>query len=420
MKICVIGGGSTYTPELVEGFIQNFEHLSLKQLTLMDTSAERLAVVGALAERMVKAAGQPFQLELTPELTRAVAGADFVITQIRVGGQQARHEDTVLALEHGVIGQETTGVVGFAKALRTIPVLLKVSQEMREHAPGAMLINFTNPAGLVTEALLKYGGVNCIGLCNSPIGTQMALAKRYAVPAESIVLDYVGLNHFAWIRGVTIAGRDVLDEVMADMLARVPANIPPLEYHRDFLAALRMIPSSYLRYFYLQHETLEHLQQQPQTRAQEVMAIEATLLEKYRRPELSEKPAELEKRGGAYYSTAAVALIRAIATDAGERHIINVRNGSALPDLPEESVVEVPSIVDAGGAKPLAMGRLEPSIRGWLQLLKSYEVLAVEAAVEQSYHKALLALSCHPLVPSVNKARLLIAAINDKYRLGLH
>ena len=417
MKICVIGGGSTYTPELVEGFIQNFERLPLKQLTLMDISAERLTVVGGLAERMVKVAGRPFALELTPELTSAVAGADFVITQVRVGGQQARHEDTVLALEHGVIGQETTGVVGFAKALRTIPMLLKVSQEMRAHAPGAMLINFTNPAGLVTEALLKYGGVRCIGLCNSPIGTQMALAKRYAVPASSIVLDYVGLNHFAWIRGVTIAGREVLDEVMADLLE---SDLSSLGYHRDFLTALHMIPSSYLRYFYLQHETLEHLQQQPQTRAQEVMAIEATLLEKYRQPQLSEKPAELEKRGGAYYSTAAVALIRAIATNAGERHIINVRNGSALPDLPEESVVEVPAIIDASGAKPLAMGRLEPPIRGWLQLLKSYEVLAVEAAVERSYHKALLALSCHPLVPSVNKARLLIAAINDKYRLGLH
>ena len=420
MKICVIGGGSTYTPELLEGLIQNFEHLPLKQLMLMDISAERLRVVGGLAERMVRAAGQPFALELTPDLTKAVAGADFVITQIRVGGQQARHDDTVLALAHGVIGQETTGVVGFAKALRTIPVLLKVSHEIRAHAPGAMLINFTNPAGLVTEALVKHGGVRCIGLCNSPIGTQMALAKRYAVPAASILLDYVGINHFAWIRGVTIAGREVMDEVMADLLAKVPANIPPLEYHHDFLAALRMIPSSYLRYFYLQHETLEQLQQQTQTRAQEVMAIEATLLEKYQQPQLSEKPAELEKRGGAYYSTAAVALIRAMVTNAGERHIINVRNGSALPDLPEESVVEVPAIVDASGAKPLAMGRLEPSIRGWLQLLKSYEILAVEAAVEQSFHKALLALSCHPLVPSVNKARLLIAALNEKYRLGLH
>jgi 6-phospho-beta-glucosidase len=419
MKVCVIGAGSTYTPELVEGLLAEHQAVPLTRLTLMDVDRERLSVLGGLAERMVAAAGSPFEVECTTDLARAVDGADFVTTQIRVGGQQARHDDTSLALRHGVIGQETTGVAGFAKALRTIPVLLRVCEEMRRRAPAATLINFTNPAGIVTEALLKHGGVRSLGLCNISVGIQMATARRYGVPASQVALDYVGLNHFAWLRGVEVSGRDVSEEVLAEMLAKVPANVPAMEYGREFLEALGMVPSSYLRYFYLQHEMLEHLKSKERTRAQEVMEIDSVLLEKYRDPQLSEKPAELEKRGGAYYSTAAVSLIRSMAMNDGARHIVNVENGSSLPDLPADSAVEVPAAIDAGGARPLAMGRLETPIRGWLQLLKSYEILTVEAAVEKSYKKALLALSCNPLVPSVNKAKALLDELDQRHRLGL-
>lgn len=419
MKICVIGAGSTYTPELVEGLIAERGSIPLSRLTLMDVDRERLSVLGALAERMVAEAGSPFSVECTTDLPTAVAGADFVSTQIRVGGQQARHEDTSLALKHGVIGQETTGVAGFAKALRTIPVLLEVCREMRRSASGATLINFTNPAGIVTEALLRHGGVRSVGLCNIPVGIQLAMASKYEVSSGQVSLDYVGLNHFSWLRRVVVAGRDVTSEVLAEMLAKVPANVPRMEYDREFVEALGMVPSSYLRYFYLQHEMLEQLQSKDRTRAQEVMEIDAALMQKYRDPGLREKPAELEKRGGAYYSTAAVSLIRSMVTGDGARHIINLANGSALPDLPPESVVEVPAVVDGGGAHPLAMGRLETPIRGWIQLLKSYEILTVEAAVEKSYRKALLALSCNPLVPSVSKAKVLLDGLNERHRLGL-
>jgi 6-phospho-beta-glucosidase len=419
MKISVIGAGSTYTPELVEGLLAERDSIPLTRLSLMDVDGERLGVLAGLVERMVAAAGWRFQVDCHTELGAAVDGADFVITQIRVGGQQARHDDTALALKHGVIGQETTGVAGFAKALRTIPVLLGVCQEMRRSAPGATLVNFTNPAGIVTEALLKHGGVPSLGLCNIPVGIQMATARRYGVPPSQVALDYLGLNHFSWLRRVVVAGRDVTEESLAEVLAKAPANVPALEYDREFVEALGMIPSGYLRYFYLQHESLEHLRSKDRTRAQEVMEIDATLLEKYRDPGLSEKPVELEKRGGAFYSTAAVSLIRSIVTGDGARHVVNVENGSSLPDLPADSAVEVPAVVDAGGAQPLAMGRLETPIRGWLQLLKSYEILTVEAAVEKSYRKALLALSCNPLVPSVNKARALLDALDERHGLGL-
>jgi 6-phospho-beta-glucosidase len=419
MKLCVIGAGSTYTPELVEGLLANHDTIPLARLTLMDVDRERLAVLGGLVERMVTAAGKPFVVECVTDLESAVAGADFVSTQIRVGGQQARHDDTALALRHGVIGQETTGIAGFAKALRTIPVLLEVCAAMRTNAPDATLINFTNPAGIVTEAMLKHGGVRTIGLCNIPVGIQIAMARRYEVPAAQVVLDHVGLNHFSWLRRVVVAGRDVTSEVLAETLEKVPANVPAMEYNREFLAALGMIPSGYLRYFYLQHEMQDHLRSKEKTRAQEVMEIDAALLEKYRDPALREKPAELEKRGGAYYSTAAVSLMRSMVCGGGDRHIVNVRNGSSLPDLPEDSAVEVPAVVDSDGAHPLAMGRLETPIRGWIQLLKSYEVLAVEAAVEKSYRKALLALSCNPLVPSVNKASVLLDALDERHGLGL-
>jgi 6-phospho-beta-glucosidase len=422
MKVCVIGAGSSYTPELVEGLLAERESIPLTRLTLMDIDSERLGILGALVERMVAAADSPFRVDCSTDLAAAVDGADFVTTQIRVGGQQARHDDTVLALAHGMIGQETTGVAGFAKAMRTIPVLLEVCREMRRRAPGATLINFTNPAGLVTEALLKHGGVRSIGLCNIPIGIRMATARRYGVTPSQVDLDYVGLNHFAWLRRVVVAGRDVTEEALAEVLAKtpadLPANLPAMEYGREFIEALGMVPSGYLRYFYLQHEMLEHLRAKERTRAQEVMEIDATLLAKYRDPGLSEKPAELEKRGGAFYSTAAVSLIRSMVSNDGARHIVNVENGSSLPDLPPDSAVEVPAVVGAGGAAPLAMGRLETPIRGWIQLLKSYEILTVEAAVERSYKKALLALSCNPLVPSVNKAKALLDALDERH--GLH
>lgn len=418
MKIAVIGGGSTYTPELVEGLIVHAAELGLRELYVMDIDQERLDIVGELVRRMVAKAGNPFAVHLTGSLKEAISGSSFVLSQIRVGGQQARHDDTMICLEEGVIGQETTGAAGFAKALRTIPVMLEICQEMRSSAPDAWLINFTNPAGIITEAVLKYGGVRAIGLCNNPINMLINIARKFDVSPESVDLDYVGLNHLSWVRRIWVNGKDVSDQFLPHK-PYIPANIPELALDQEFLQALNMIPNGYLNYYYLTAETVAHLKSKEKTRAQEVMEIEAALLEKYKDPDLNEKPAELSKRGGAHYSTAAVSLIRAIATNSGSRHIVNVQNNGAIPDLPPEVVIEVSASVDGRGVHPFYVGRVEPEIRGLMQLVKAYEELTVEAAVHQDYGKALLALANHPLVDSTHKAKRLLDRFIERHGLPL-
>lgn len=418
MKVAVIGGGSTYTPELVEGLITHAAELNLRALYLMDLDQQRLDIVGGLVQRMVAKAGDPFQVHLTDSLKEAVSGASYVLSQIRVGGQQARHDDTMICLEEGVIGQETTGAAGFAKALRTIPVMLEICKEMRSYAPDAWLINFTNPAGIITEAVLKYGGVRVIGLCNNPINMQFRIAQAFEVGPEAVDLDYVGINHLSWVRRIWVNGKDVSEEFLPHK-PYIPANIPELALDDEFLRALYMIPNSYLNYYYLTAETLAHLKSKEKTRAQEVMEIESALLEKYQNPDLKEKPEELSRRGGAHYSTAAVSLIRAIATDAGSKHIVNVQNNGAIPDLPPDVAIEVTASVDGRGAHPFYVGRVEPEIRGLMQLVKAYEELTVEAAVHQDYGKALLALANHPLVDSIHKARRLLDRFIERHNLPL-
>ncbi|NMB11677.1 MAG: 6-phospho-beta-glucosidase [Firmicutes bacterium] len=418
MKIAVIGSGSTYTPELVEGLIAHGSELGLKSLYLMDINSERLRVVGGLVGRMVAKAGNSFRVELTESRREAVAGADFVLTQLRVGGQQARHTDTILCLEENLIGQETTGPAGFAKALRTIPVMLDICKDMRELAPNAWLINFTNPSGIITEAILKYGGVRGIGLCNIPIGIQTRIAQQFQVDHEAVDLEYVGLNHLAWVRKIWVNGQDVSAQVLSSEQYQA-ANIPELSLPKEFLGALGMVPNSYLRYFYLTDEMLRDLKAREKTRAQQVMEIEAALLEKYEDSHLADKPEELSKRGGAHYSTAAVSLIRSIVGNAEKHHIVNVQNNGAIVDLPPEAVIEVNASVDSRGAHPLAVGRLEPEIRGLIQHVKAYEELTVEAAVHSDYSKALLALANNPLVDSVNKAKRLLDRFIEVHKLPL-
>lgn len=419
MKITIVGAGSTYSPELAEGLIQEAGELSLKELYLYDIDENRLSIVGGLVQRMVKAKGDPFNVTLTLDRREAIQGADFVLTQIRVGGQEARHLDTKICLAEGLIGQETTGPVGFSKAMRTIPVILDICSDIRAHAPNAVLINFTNPAGIVTEAVMKYGGgVKVIGLCNVPFGMRAAAAEAYGVPVKDVEVDYVGLNHLAWIRKILINGEDKTLELVQKSSAK-PANIPQLAINEEFQVALGMSPNSYLNYFYIQDEMIEHLKEQPKTRAQVVSELEATLLEQYKNPELNIKPKELEKRGGAHYSTVAISLVKDIYYNAGTKHIVNVKNNGALPELPCDAVIEVPAIIDSQGATPLVIGKLEPQIRGLIQHVKAYEELTVEAAVSKNYNQALLALTTNPLVTSVNKAKRILDRFNEEHNLQL-
>jgi len=417
LKMCVIGGGSTYTPELIEGFIERGDELPVATIALMDIDENRLRVVGGLAERMLRTAGADIELQLTIRRREALEGADYVITQIRIGGLACRIRDEKIPLQFGVVGQETTGPGGFAKALRTIPVLLEVAHDVAEVAPGAHLINFTNPSGIITEALLKYAAIPTVGLCNSPFGFQQGVAQQLGVAPERIRLDYVGLNHLSWIRGVRLDGEEVFEKVLEGAIARASAGESP--FSPQLLETLGMLPSYYLTYYYNHDQVLAEQRRAGKTRGEEVQEIEASLLELYADPNLRHKPRLLEKRGGAHYSTVAVAVISAVHHDKGEVHIVNARNDGALPDLPSDCAVELPSVIDGNGAQAIPVAPMPPAIRGLAQAVKAYEELTVLAAVEGDEQTALQALLAHPLVPSFAVARELWAAIKEANRAYL-
>jgi 6-phospho-beta-glucosidase len=417
LKISVIGGGSTYTPELIEGLIHGQDDLPVSDVTLMDIDEERLSIVGGLADRMLRAAAADIRLQLTTNCKEAIEPADYVITQIRVGGLACRIQDEKIPLQFGVIGQETTGPGGFAKALRTIPVVLDIARDISELAPHARLINFTNPSGIITEALLKHTAVPTIGLCNSPVGFQRDIAGRLNVAPERVQLDYVGLNHLSWIRGVSLDGEDVLGQVLAGAVDLARAGESP--FSPDLLEALEMLPSYYLRYYYDHDQVLAEQRQAEKTRGQVVQDVEARLLELYADPDVRSKPDLLEKRGGAHYSTAALAVIRAVHQDTGQVQIVNTRNDGALPDLPPDVVVELRSRIDSSGAQALPVAPMPPAIRGLTQAVKAYEQLTIRAGVEGDEQAAVQALLAHPLVPSFAAAQGLWAAIKQANRAHL-
>jgi 6-phospho-beta-glucosidase len=394
VKVAVVGGGSTYTPELVSGLSRERERLDVRELVLHDVDAERREVVGGLARRMLDRQRFDGDLEVTGELDRALDGADFVLVQIRVGGQTARLSDETVPLACGCIGQETTGAGGFAKALRTVPVVLEIAEQVRERsAAGAWIVDFTNPVGIVTRALLDAGH-RAIGLCNVAIGMQRSLARRLGVDPGRVLVDQVGLNHLTWIRALLLDGDDVLPDVLERFGDELAAD---LGLPRKLLDELGAIPSYYLRYFYAHDEVLAG-QLDGVPRAVTVAEIERELLALYRDPGLSEKPPLLERRGGAFYSEAATALVTSLAADAGDVQVVDVRNEGAVKGLQDDDVVELPARIGRDGATPLPQSPLAPELLGLVQHVAAYERLAVEAANDGDRVTARKALLAHPLI----------------------
>lgn len=395
MKIAVIGGGSTYTPELVEGFARRSDVLALDELVLHDISAERLRVVGGLAERILRRNGFPGRLSTTTDLSEAVSGAAAVLIQLRVGGQQARLGDETLPGKYGLLGQETTGAGGFAKALRTVPVVLEIAERVRDLAgPDAWIVDFTNPVGIVTRALLDAGH-RALGLCNVAIGFQRRLAELFEVAPERVRLGHAGLNHLSWIRSIEVDGVDRLPELLAgpdlDMLEG-KTGVPS-----DLIRTIGAIPSYYLHYFYCtDHEVAR--QQAGSHRAEEVLRLENELLAMYEDPALDHKPELLEHRGGAYYSEAAAALVTSLLTGDDGDHYVDVRNGGLVAGLPDEAVVEVAAVVNRSGAHPRPVPALQPEMLGLVQAVTAYEELAIEAAITGDRTVARRALLANPLV----------------------
>lgn len=415
VKVAVVGGGSTYTPELVEGFVTRADRLPVDELVLLDVDRERLDVVGGLAGRMLTRAGYEGKLVLTGDRDEAVEGADFVIVQLRVGGQAARYVDETLPLEFGCIGQETTGPGGFAKALRTVPVVVELAEETaRRGAPGAWVVDFTNPTGIVTQALLDEGH-RALGLCNVAIHLQRRFAAHFGVEPDRVELEHVGLNHLSWERAVKVDGVDRLPELLRehiDLLAD-HTGIPA-----DLIRTLGAIPSSYLRYYYLTDQVLEQ-ERRHRTRAEEVMEIEAGLLELYRDPGLDEKPKLLDQRGGAFYSEAAAQLVASLHAGTGDVQVVNVRNAEAVPDLPDDAVVEIPARIDRDGAHPVPLLPLAPELLGLVQHAKAYERLTVRAAMTGDRTVALKALATNPLVRDYATAAPLLDALLEANRQHL-
>ncbi|RNG18858.1 6-phospho-beta-glucosidase [Streptomyces botrytidirepellens] len=405
MKLAVVGGGSTYTPELIDGFARLRDVLPMEELVLVDPATDRLELVGGLARRIFAKQGHPGKISWTDDLDAGVDGADAVLLQLRVGGQAARDQDETWPLECGCVGQETTGAGGLAKALRTVPVVLDIAERVRRRNPDAWIVDFTNPVGIVTRALLTAGH-RAVGLCNVAIGFQRKFAKLLGVAPGEVTLEHVGLNHLTWERAVRIGGPDGEDVLPKLLAEHGDAIADDLRMPRDLVDRLGVVPSYYLRYYYQHDAVVRELRTKP-SRAAEVAAIERELLEMYGDPALDEKPELLSRRGGAFYSEAAVDLTSSLLRDSGEVRIVNAFNDGTLPFLPDDAVIEVPAAVDATGAKPLPVRPLEPLYAGLVAHVTAYEQLALEAALKGGRERVFQALLSHPLIGQIDCAEKL-------------
>ncbi|MBL5768279.1 6-phospho-beta-glucosidase [Heyndrickxia sporothermodurans] len=429
IKIVTIGGGSSYTPELIEGFIKRYDELPVQELWLVDIEEgkEKLEIIGNLAKRMVQKAGIPIEIHLTLDRREALKDADFVTTQFRVGSLDARAKDERIPLKYNVIGQETNGPGGLFKGLRTIPVILDICKDIEELCPDAWLVNFTNPAGMVTEAVLRYSNIKkVVGLCNVPIGMRMGIAKVLEVDPSRIHVDFAGLNHMVFGLNVYLDGVSILDSVIDSMAdpknEMTMKNISGLAWEPDFIRALGVIPCGYHRYYYKTGEMLtEELEaaETVGTRAEVVQKLEKDLFELYKNPELDMKPPQLEKRGGAYYSDAACSLINSIYNDKRDIQPVNTRNNGAIASIPADSAVEVNCVITKDGPRPISVGDIPVAARGLVQQIKSFERVAAEAAVTGDYKTALLAMTINPLVPSDKIAKQILDEMLEAHKQHL-
>lgn len=409
VKIATIGGGSSYTPELMEGFIKRYAELPIGEIWLVDVEAgaEKQAIVGKMAQRMWDASPYDVQIHTTLNREEALKDADFVTTQFRVGQLDARVKDERIPFSYGLLGQETNGAGGMFKAFRTIHVILEIVADMKRLCPDAWLINFTNPSGMVTEAVLRYGQwEKVIGLCNVPVVAKMGEAETLGVPQTDLIYKFAGVNHFHWHKVADKKGHDLTPQLIDKLYEEnsgLPKNIFDVPFYREQLQQMNMIPCGYHRYYYRAEEMLKHGLTEyatEDTRAQQVKAIEHELFELYKDPDLDYKPKQLEQRGGAYYSDAACETIASIYANKNTEIVVSTRNNGAVPDLPADCAVEVTAYVGGAGARNVAFGPLPTAERGWLQMMKSMELLTIEAAITGDYGTALQAFISNPLVPS--------------------
>ncbi len=405
LKIAIIGAGSTYTPELIEGVINRNSSLPVTELLLMDIDERKLNIVGGLCRRMVEKAGLKISFKLTMDLTEALRDADFVLAQIRVGKLPCRILDEKIPLKYGLIGQETTGIGGFFKALRTIPVMLEIAKQMEALCPQAWLINFSNPSGILAQALQNHTKIKTLGLCNVPIN--MFAEVGQSLGKSDLDIEYIGLNHLSFITGIRHQGEDLLCEALSQGVhGQGMKNIPLQGFSTELIQTIGAIPSSYLEYFYYREDKLKHLMEEEQCRGEVCVEIEERLLEQYQQETLADKPKELEKRGGARYSEAAISLVDAIYNDKHEVHVVNVLNQGALDFMAWDDTVEVAAVIGKSGAVPVPVPHFaNTNVMELMKVVKAYERHTVKAAMDGDDDEAMRALLIHPLVGDYNKAK---------------
>ena len=417
-KITVIGGGSSYTPELIDGFIQHEKDLKVGEIALFDIDEERLNIVGGMAQRQVRYAELDTKVTLNFDRPRAVEGAKFVLSSMRVGHMAARILDEKIPLKYDVIGQETTGPGGTLKAWRTIPVSLDIAKDMEKYAPNAWYINFTNPSGIMTEALLKHTNLNVVGLCNNPINTIAGMAEAFHVEPKDVFLEWMGLNHVNWVRKVYIKGQDVTP-ILFDRLEEMMKIKEMPKFDPELIRTLGVLPTYYLQYYYYHPDRVREEKEAGKTRGEVVLEVEKDLLKMYADPKVLVKPPELMLRGGARYSEAAVNLILSLMLDRRDVQIVVARNGSCIADFPEDVSVEVPCVVGAHGVTPLSMGHFPESIRALAIQAKAWESAVVKAAVSGSRRDAVLAMLQNPLVPDYPTAVKLVDEMLEAHKAYL-
>ncbi|WP_379945755.1 6-phospho-beta-glucosidase [Enterococcus devriesei] len=417
LKLVTIGGGSSYTPELIEGYIKRKEELPIKEIWLVDIEEgkEKLEIVGNMAKRMIEAAGLDWEIHLTLDRQKALIDADFVSTQFRVGQLNARIKDERIPFSYGMLGQETNGAGGIFKAFRTVPIILEIVEDMKKLCPNAWLINFTNPSGMITEAIYTYGKWDkVIGLCNVPVNAMMKEPKLINTTLDKLTYKFAGIDHFHWHKVFDETGNEVTMKIIDAMYSGdsgLPKNIFNVSFFKEQLENMKMIPCGYHRYYYREEEMLAHGLEEYKTigtRAEQVKRIEEELFDLYKDPELDYKPKQLAERGGAYYSDAACEAMASIYNDKRTHMVVSTVNKGSVPDLPTDHVVEVSAQLGAAGAIPMAFGAFETAERGWLQIMKNMELTTIKAAVTGDYGLALQAFTMNPMIKSGASAKKML------------
>lgn len=428
LKLVIVGGGSSYTPEIIEGIIRRHESFPVTDIVLVDIEAgrEKLEIIGNLSLRMIKKSNKPINLTWTLDRKKALAHADFVSTQIRVGGLEARAKDERIPLSHGLIGQETNGAGGIFKAFRTIPVLMELAEEVHTICPNAWIINFTNPAGIVTEALLKHSAhKKVIGVCNIPYNMRHSTAEILDARPEDVVIEFIGMNHFVFGKRVYVSGVDrtaTVLEKLKDGLDYSPANIVNLGWSRAFIESTGLLPNPYHQYYFQTRDVLEKdikAYEENGTRAEVVQQLERSLFELYSNPELEDKPKELEERGGAFYSDVACSLMDSIYNNKKDIQTVNTTNNGAIPDLPSDAVIEVNSVITNHGPMPIAVGPVPATVKGLMYQMKAFEELVIRASLTGNYNDAYTALVMNPLIADEKRSKLMLDELLEAHKAFL-